>query len=176
MGEPWHPSNSPFASCCPSVRPDILTGLGGSAHREYLAWSPLPASPRWRPLPVHPGIAGKPSAALPAAHAAAEGSALHLRRAEANGGRKGPRLSRTRVGHGAECTGPLAGRRPPGPCLTTRPALPGRGHPTAGGRAGNGHSALSPRRPQKQEELGALGKPRLTGNGLHTESLSPAPS
>lgn len=159
MGEPWHPSNSPFASCCPSVRPDILTGLGGSAHREYLAWSPLPASPRWRPLPVHPGIAGKPSAALPAAHAAAEGSALHLRRAEANGGRKGPRLSRTRVGHGAECTGPLAGR-PRGPASPPALRYPAAGilRPVEGRGTATLHSLQGdPRSRRSWARLASLG-------------------
>lgn len=154
MGDPDTPTNSPFAPCCLSARPDNLTGLGGSAHREYLSWSPLPASPRWRPLPVHPGTAGKPSAALPAVHAAAEGSALHLRRAEENGGRKSPRLSLTRVGHGAWATADLSLGRLPVSCLTTGQQR----EPTAGGRAEKWPPCL-PSRHQKQElvRLASLG-------------------
>lgn len=46
------------------------------------------------------GYYGKPIGALPGVHNVAEEFALHLKRAEENGSRRGPRVSMWRVGHG----------------------------------------------------------------------------
>lgn len=54
---PGAPKTRPLPPDCPFRSLGILSSLGGPAHREYLSWSPLPASPWWRPLHFHPGIA-----------------------------------------------------------------------------------------------------------------------
>lgn len=156
--------DSPLVPCCLSVRPAILTGLGGSALQGIPVVVPIACESQMAAIT-------RPSGYFRKAERRAAGSARcggGIRAApEANGRERRP-----------EGSAPQPHESRPWRESTAAPAmrrLPGSPHhrPRAHRRRGANCPWKSGRRPLcTHQKLGALGKPWLTGNGFHTEGLT----